>query len=77
MDVDQLVPAGIVLILLGFVLVLAGSVLSGGETDAEAGGVLFIGPVPVVFGSSNRMAGIAAVLGILTLGVLYLAAKGL
>ncbi|MDY6769020.1 MAG: DUF131 domain-containing protein [Candidatus Nanohaloarchaea archaeon] len=78
MAADTLVTVGIGVILLGFLLVIAGSLMAGnGETDAEAGGVLFIGPIPVVFGSNRGMAGLSLLLGLVMLGLLWLRAKGL
>ncbi len=53
MPQDVLVPAGVALIVLGMLLLLAGTVLSG-DGDVEAGGVVFIGPIPLVFGSGRR-----------------------
>lgn len=44
----KLIVLGITIMLVGLVLVLVGS--SGGSS-ASAGGVVFIGPVPIVFGS--------------------------
>lgn len=74
MSESVLVPAGIVLILVGVALVLLGS--ASGEREAEAGGVVFIGPIPVVFGSSRRAVVAAAVLGLVVLGLLALSGRG-
>ncbi|MDG6934094.1 MAG: DUF131 domain-containing protein [Nitrososphaerota archaeon] len=44
----------IVLIMLGLFLIIAGIVISSGsvsKTQTTTGGVIFIGPVPIVFGS--------------------------
>lgn len=69
---EALVIAGVILVFLGMILiffgVLAGA-LSGikegkvsGKT--EAGGVILIGPIPIIFGTSWRMAIIASILAI-------------
>jgi len=46
--VQKLLVAGVLIILAGFGLILAGS---AGQGSTSAGGVVFIGPIPIVFGS--------------------------
>ncbi|ABL78899.1 TIGR00304 family membrane protein [Thermofilum pendens] len=60
-----LVAASVVLVLVGFILV-ALSALRGspGESKVEAGGVLVVGPIPVIFGSSPEAARKVAYLAI-------------
>lgn len=50
---------GLAAVLLGFLIILAAGVLAGGEISA--GGVVFIGPIPIVFGSGGDPALIALV----------------
>ncbi len=57
-----LVTAGIALIFLGVILVIAGGI-SSKSTDVEGGGVIFIGPIPIIFGSSRKMALTAGLIG--------------
>ncbi len=68
---EALVIAGIILIFVGVMLVFIGSlagVFSGGKTGkAEAGGVVLIGPIPIIFGTSWRAAVIASILAIILL----------
>lgn len=45
---QKLLAAGLLVIIAGFALVVAGSL---GEGNASMGGVVFIGPFPIVFGS--------------------------
>ena len=45
---QRLLALGLVMVLAGFALVFAGS---GGQTTGSVGGVIFIGPFPIVFGS--------------------------
>jgi uncharacterized membrane protein len=45
---QKLVLAGILIILAGFGLIFAGSL---GQSGVSSGGVIFIGPFPIVFGS--------------------------
>ncbi len=45
---QKLLAMGLLVILAGFALVVAGS---AGQGSSSAGGVVFIGPFPIVFGS--------------------------
>ena len=56
---ERLVAAGLLLVFLGIMLIIAGILgtalrsARGGETNVEAGGIVFIGPIPIVFGTSR------------------------
>ena len=58
---------GFVLVFLGLALVMVSIVGSAkkGNTDVKGGGVVLIGPIPIVFGSDAKWAVIAIVLSIL------------
>ncbi len=73
----ELILLGIVLIILGmFILML--SLWRAGEGRGEAGGVVIVGPVPIVFGTSQRIAAMVMVLAIvLTVVALLLFLLGL
>jgi len=75
--VFELILLGIVLIILGmFILML--SLWRAGEGRGEAGGVVIVGPVPIVFGTSQRVAATVMVLAIvLTVVTLLLFLLGL
>ncbi|MDV3104857.1 TIGR00304 family membrane protein [Thermococcus waiotapuensis] len=62
---EIIILAGIALIFMGFLLVFIGTLVSslGGETEVEGGGVIMIGPVPIVFGT-GRGATIATILAV-------------
>ncbi len=67
MESQALVGTGILLVVIGIVLIFLGALISalqGGEGKAEVGGVVVIGPFPIIFGSSGRAAIIAAVLAV-------------
>jgi len=73
MEASDGIPYGFLLILAGFVLILVGVLFSvvrnlgEGGFDAEAGGVVFIGPIPVVFGTSRGVVWIALAVALLML----------
>ena len=75
--VFELILLGLLLIFLG-VLILMLSFWRTGEGKAEAGGVVIVGPVPIVFGTSQRAAAAVTALAIvLTALVLLLYLLGL
>ncbi|ASJ02100.1 hypothetical protein A3L09_01865 [Thermococcus profundus] len=62
---EALILGGIVLIFIGFLLVFVGTLISayGGDSQVEGGGVIMIGPVPIVFGT-GRGATLAMILAV-------------
>jgi uncharacterized protein (TIGR00304 family) len=69
--VFELILLGIVLIILGmFILML--SLWRAGEGRGETGGVVIVGPVPIVFGTSQRVAAMVMVLAIVLMVVTLL-----
>jgi uncharacterized protein (TIGR00304 family) len=64
------INTGILLIIIGFAAVLIGSLAN---TSAEAGGVLLIGPIPIIFGTDKKYALIIAIIAlIITLSFILL-----
>ena len=58
-----LISAGMLLIMLGFLLVIFGSMGSMFEdrgedgapkTEVKGGGIIMLGPIPIIFGSDNK-----------------------
>jgi len=75
----DLVFVGIGIILVGFLVVLLATVISGEpsrererRTDVRGGGVVMLGPIPIVFGSDAKWASIAIVLAIVLIVVVLL-----
>ncbi len=69
---------GVLLVLIGFILLIIGLLReSSRETRVEGGGVIIVGPIPIVFGSSQRVSMLLLVLAIIltllsiTLFILY------
>ncbi len=46
---------GILLIFIGFAVMMLAMVLSAKEGKVEGGGVVLIGPIPIVFGTNKDM----------------------
>ncbi len=71
---DTLVGLGIALIFIGFMMVFLGvflGALSGSQGKVEGGGVVMIGPIPIIFGTSERVVMLVLALTILAL-IIYL-----
>ncbi len=63
---ELLIIAGIAMIFIGFFLVFIGTLMTAasGEAEVESGGVIMIGPIPIVFGT-QRGATLAMILAII------------
>ncbi|HVC26798.1 MAG TPA: DUF131 domain-containing protein [Nitrososphaerales archaeon] len=75
----DLVFIGIGIILVGFLVVFLATVTSGesseeGErrTEVRGGGVIMIGPIPIIFGSDAKWASVAIVLAIVLIVIVFL-----
>jgi uncharacterized protein (TIGR00304 family) len=73
------VSLGVAVIFVGFAVVIVAMLLSareGGEGEkprVKGGGVVMIGPIPIIFGSDPKWASIAIVLAIVLIVVVLLA----
>ncbi len=70
----DLVTLGVVVILLGFLIIFMTSLVSArsrrregeeGGTEIKGGGVVMIGPIPIIFGTDPKWTSIAIVLAII------------
>ena len=69
----ELIIIGILLIIIGFIIVLIGILSSmRGESRVEGGGVILIGPIPILFASNTRIAVILMILAIVLIVATYL-----
>ncbi|MCD6373478.1 MAG: DUF131 domain-containing protein [Thermococcus sp.] len=78
---SALILGGMGLILVGFILIFIGTLLlaAHGEGEVEGGGVIMIGPIPIVFGTSRGAATFAMILALILMGawiILSLIARG-
>lgn len=62
---ERLIPIGVTAIILGLLLVAAGTLLSS-NGSFEGGGVVFVGPIPIIFGSNRSFALLAVLIGFVT-----------
>ena len=62
----DLVLAGVAIVLVGFGVMVVALLSQTGKGGAEArgGGVVMIGPIPIIFGSDMKWASVAIVLAI-------------
>ena len=75
----DLIFVGIGIILVGFLVVFLAAVMSGmssgegeGRNKVKGGGVIMIGPIPIIFGSDAKWASVAIVLAIVLIAVVLL-----
>lgn len=62
---------GLFFVLIGFGLILLHLSSEADSVRTEGGGLVMIGPVPILFGSSSRSAFIALVLSVTVLVLVY------
>ncbi len=64
---ETLILAGIITIIVGFLLVFIGTLIStiGGNENVEGGGVIMIGPIPIVFGTNREAVTLVSILAVL------------
>lgn len=57
MNATILVIAGIIVIFIGIILILVGTALQSTSKNAEVrtGGVILIGPIPIIFGNDRSL----------------------
>ncbi len=75
----DLVFIGVAIILAGFLVVFLATVMSGkssgegeGRAHVKGGGVVMLGPIPIIFGSDAKWASVAIVLAIVLIVVVLL-----
>ena len=74
---NTIILAGVAVIILGVLLIFLGTAFqitskSEGTGEVQAGGVIMIGPIPIIFGTNKNIATISIVLAIILMIVAYL-----
>ncbi|MCC6043200.1 MAG: DUF131 domain-containing protein [Candidatus Verstraetearchaeota archaeon] len=71
MPADPMFVVGLVLVLAGVALVVASSIMlvRSGRGRCESSGVILIGPIPIIWGTSKK---VTAIMGIVTAVVILL-----
>lgn len=72
MDFAWLLAAGLTLFLVGMLLIFIGALREAARSEeekregkAEAGGVVLVGPIPIVFGTSERITKLTLIFAII------------
>ncbi|MEK6835953.1 MAG: DUF131 domain-containing protein [Nanoarchaeota archaeon] len=68
---DKLILMGIILIFLGFIIIIASSLIQA-KTNVKSAGVVFIGPFPIGYASDKIMFYILIALTLVALIIFYL-----
>lgn len=70
---STLIVAGILIIFIGFVLLFVGTTMQGSTKTSEVktGGVILIGPIPIIFGSDRGTIITAVILAIVLMVLAY------
>ena len=71
---STIIIVGIIAIFIGFILVFVGTALqasSSKTSDVKTGGVILIGPIPIIFGSDKGTIITAAVMAVIIMILAY------
>lgn len=70
---NNIVLAGILIIFIGFLLIFVGTALQASvkTSDVKTGGVILIGPIPIIFGSDKGTVVTAVVMAIILIILAY------
>ncbi len=70
---NTIITVGILVIFIGFILIFAGTALqsSAKTSDVKTGGVILIGPIPIIFGSDKGAVVTAVLMAIILMVLAY------
>ena len=71
---NTIIIAGIIAIFIGFILVFVGTAIqasSAKNNEMKTGGVILIGPIPIIFGSDKGTIITAAVIAVIIMVLAY------
>jgi len=75
MKMESLITIGIILLFIGIMFIIIGSLSQSGKTDVKSAGIIFIGPFPMGWASDKKMFYILIGLTILTFITWFLLRK--
>ena len=70
-----IIIAGIIAIFIGFILIFIGTILQGTASktgEVKTGGVILIGPIPIIFGNDTGSIITVVILAIILMVVVYI-----
>ena len=68
----DLMTAGLLLVVAGFAIVVVSMMSREGKSEVRGGGVVMIGPIPIIFGSDAKWASVAVALAIVLILVYFI-----
>ena len=79
----DLVALGMIFIFLGFIVAFVGLALSmlvngrrGGKGKVDGGGLIMIGPIPIMFGTNRKWIGLMAIIALALMALYILSMVG-
>jgi uncharacterized protein (TIGR00304 family) len=77
---ERIIAIGFIAILFGVILIISGAFLStvngGSESHIQTGGVLLIGPIPIIFGNSKPFIIISIAGAVIIMAAYFLISRG-
>lgn len=73
MNASTITTLGVVLIVLGMLVVFLGVMISSknAETQVKGGGIVFLGPIPIIFGTDRGSTLFVSILGLILILAAY------
>ena len=82
---SSLILIGFLVVMLGIIMIFLGTLLQSSsnnqtnspdsdtqKTDVQTGGVIMIGPIPIIFGNNKGMVGVSVVFAIILMIIYFL-----
>jgi uncharacterized protein (TIGR00304 family) len=77
---DRIITIGFIIVLIGVAIIISGLFLStfnqGQDSKIETGGVILIGPIPIIFGNSKPLIFISIVGAVILMIVYFFMSRG-
>ncbi|GBE55531.1 MAG TPA: DUF131 domain-containing protein [Euryarchaeota archaeon] len=70
---EQLITIGFLFVFIGIIMIMLGSIFSAatGNTETRGGGIVLIGPFPIIFGSDTQSVKSLIILATILIVVVY------